>query len=87
MLDFSHFKSHWKMSINVLELSQPAPSGGPDGFTMQHVRDILAGAPNEKLKTAVTDFINVTLNGELSLPVREILFGGRLIALHKIDGE
>ena len=48
-------------------------SGGSDGFTAQNLGDILAGASDEKLKTTVTDFINAPLNGELPLPVREIL--------------
>ena len=58
-------------------------SDEPDGFTAQHLRDILDGPPDEQLKTAVTDFVNVILNGELPMPVREIFIGGRLIALEK----
>ena len=34
----------------------------------------LIGAPDEKLKAILTDFINILLNGELPLSVREILF-------------
>ena len=50
-------------------------SWGPDGLTAQHLRDILSGAPDEKLKAALTDFINILLNGELPLSVKEISFG------------
>ena len=32
------------------------------------------------------DFVNVVLQGDLPTEAREILFGGRLIALHKNDG-
>ena len=73
--------------IKCLGTFQAGTSGGPDGFTAQNVRDILAGAPDEKLKTTVSDFIKVTLNGELPQPVKEILFCGGLIALHKKDEE
>ena len=65
----------------------PASStDGTDGFTAQHLRDILAGALDEKLLNTVTNFVNVLLHGELSLPVSEIFFGGRLVALDKKDG-
>ena len=52
----------------------------------QHLGDILAGAPDEKLKTAVTDFVNVILNDELPMLVQYIFFGGRIIALEKKNG-
>ena len=72
--------------IKCLGTFPAVSSGGPDGFTAQHLRDILPGAPDEKLKTTVTDFVNVILNGELPMPVQEIFFAGRLIALEKKDG-
>ena len=61
-------------------------SGGPDGLTPQHLLDMIAGAPDEKLLEAVTDFTNVLLSGKLSTTIREVIFGGRLIALQKKDG-
>ena len=61
-------------------------TGAPDGFTAQHLRDILAGAPDQKLLNTVIDFVNVLLHGELPLPVSEIFFRGKLVALEKKDG-
>lgn len=61
-------------------------SGGPDGFTPQHLKDLLSGTADAELATALTDFINILLVGDLPLNVREIIFGARLIALQKKDG-
>ena len=41
---------------------------------------------DEKLKNALTDFVNMLFKGGLPLPVREIPYGGRLVALQKKDG-
>ena len=51
--------------------------------TAQYLSDILSGAPDKKLKTALTDFINILLNGELPLPVRETLDGVGLLHSRK----
>ena len=61
-------------------------SGRPDGLTLQHLLDMIAGAPDEKLLETLTAFTNVLLSGNLSTAIREIIFGGRLIALQKNDG-
>ena len=61
-------------------------SGGPDGMTPQHLLDMIAGASEEKLLEALTAFTNVLLSGKLYTTIREIIFGGRLIALQKKDG-
>ena len=61
-------------------------SSGSDGLTAQHLSDLLAGALDEQFKTNLTDFVNVVLQGDLPTEAREILFGGRLIALQKKDG-
>ena len=58
--------------------------GGPDGFTAQHFTDILNGAADDKLMTSLTDFVNLLIVGELPIEVRQILYGGRLIALKKM---
>ena len=58
-------------------------SGGPDDLTAQH---ILNGPADDKLRTALTDFANLLLVGDLPIEVRQILHGGRLIALQKKDG-
>jgi hypothetical protein len=61
-------------------------AGGPDGITPQHLQYMLAGAADEKLKNAITDFVNLLLEGNLPLAARQVIFGGRLIALQKKDG-
>ena len=88
---------HWQCEIPTVtslswrlhQMPQNIPagsSGGPDDITAQQLRDLLAGAPDERFMFAVTDFVNVLQNGELPLQVREIIFGGRLIALQQKDG-
>ena len=72
--------------IRCLKTFPAGSAGDANGLTAQHLRDILSGASDEKLKTALTDFINILLNGELPLPVREILFESRLIALQEKNG-
>ena len=54
-----------------------------DGLTAQHLTDILNSAADDKLRTALTDFVNLLLVGELPIEVRQSLYGGRLIALQK----
>ena len=64
----------------------PAGSAdGPDRLTAAHLSDMLSSATDNKLKDSLTDFVNLLLKGDLSVPVREILYGGRLIALQKRD--
>ena len=43
-------------------------------------------ATDDKLNNSLTDFVNLLLKGNLAVPVREKLYGGRLIALQKRDG-
>jgi len=47
---------------------------------------MLSGTADEKLENAITDFVNILLEGNLPLAARQIIFGGRLIALQKKDG-
>ena len=58
-------------------------SGGPDGLTAQHLRDMTDSAYGEILNAAVTDFVNLLLRGDLPRSICEIIFGGRMIALKK----
>ena len=60
-------------------------SGGPDGITPQHLQDMLSGEADEKLKNAITDFVNILLEGNSLLAARQIILGGRLIALQKTE--
>ena len=53
-------------------------------MTAQHLTDLLAGSPGEQLKTNLTDFVNIVLQGELPTQVNE--FEGRLIDFQKKDG-
>ena len=72
--------------VRNLKTFPAGSSGGPDSLTAQHLSDLLAEAPDEQFKTNLTDFVNVVLQGDLPTEAREILFGGRLIALQKKDG-
>ena len=47
---------------------------------------MLSSAADDRLKDSLTDFVNLLLKGDLPVPVREIVYGGRLIALQKKDG-
>ena len=85
-LRFSSLQVSSEDVIKTLRTFPAGSSGGPDGLTAQHVTDLLAGAPDEQLKTNLTDFVNIVLQGELPTLVNEILFGGRLIALQTKDG-
>ena len=69
-------------------LSFPSGSaGGPDGLRPQHLKDLLTLADtNDPLLEALTDFINLILEGRTPGEVRPILFGGSLTALNKKGG-
>ena len=69
-------------------LSFPAgSSGGPDGLTAQHLKDMVyAEGELGQLITSLTQFVNVLLKGNVPAEVTPIFFGGRLIALSKKDG-
>ena len=58
-------------------------SGGPDGITAQHIRDLLAGATDDSLQQALVDFVNLMLAGAFDAEVNAIIFCGRLVALAK----
>ena len=47
---------------------------------------MLSGIADDKLKYSLMDIVNLLFNGDLLVPVREILYEGRLIALQKRDG-
>ena len=44
---------------------------------------MLSSAADDRLKDSLTDFVNLLLKGDFPVPVREIVYGGRLIALQK----
>ena len=47
---------------------------------------MLSSAADDRLKDSLTNFVNLLLKGDLPVSVREIVYGGRLIALQKKDG-
>ena len=61
-------------------------SGGPDGVTPQHLRDLINSNADVMLLQTLTDFVNLLLSGSIPNDVKAIIFGGRLIALHKSSG-
>ena len=62
-------------------------SGGSDGLTLQHPIDLLAGDSDSRLLNALTDLINLMLAGKFDSEINTIIYGARLIALSKKDGE
>ena len=62
--------------LKILKTFLAGSSGGPDGITPQHLLDLVAGAPDEKLLAAITKFTNLLLSGNLPIKIREIIFGG-----------
>src|SRR6478609_10311348 len=62
-------------------------AGGPDGLRPQHLKDLLSSAGNEgPFLQAITDFINMLLEGRTPGRVRSIIFGASLLALTKRCG-
>ena len=65
-------------------------AGGPDGLRPQHLKDLLAtgidSGGTDALLEAITDFINMLLEGRVPVSVCPILFGGSLIAISKKSG-
>ena len=62
-------------------------SGGIDGFTPQHLKDLVGEAGSESPSVvALTGFVNTLLRGDCPEVIIPILFGGRLLALAKKDG-
>lgn len=72
--------------LKCLKTFPAGSSGGPDGLTPQHLKDIVCGTFDPELMSTLTDFINIILTGDIPSAVRRIFFGGRLIALQKKGG-
>jgi len=75
-----------KMVCNAIASFPAASSGGPDGFTPQHLKNLLSNTTDTGFVETITDFINLLLRGGLPKQVADILYGGRLITLGKKDG-
>ena len=65
-------------------------AGGPDGLRPQYLKDLLAtgigSGGTDALLGAITDFVNMLLEGRVPVSVCPILFGGSLIAISKKSG-
>ena len=70
----------------ALQTFPAGSSGGPDGITPQHLKDLMTDKTDNKLTVALRDFVNKQLAGEFPAEMNEILYGGRLMALQKKDG-
>ena len=51
------------------------------------VQDLLARASDDKLLSSITQLVNLMLAGSFPPDVNKIIFGSRLIALDKKEGE
>jgi len=76
------------MAIKKAIYSFPNGSaGGPDGLRPQHLKDLLLGAHDDHpLLLAITDLVNLQLEGLTPSSVRSTLFGASLLAISKKTG-
>jgi len=69
---------------------QSLPSGssaGPDGLRPHGLKDLITGIICEhQLLLAITDLLNIILEGKTPISVRRVLFGAKLLALTKKNG-
>jgi len=71
----------------ALQSFPPGSSGGCDGMTPQHIKDMVTiEGQTSPLLGAITSLTNMIVAGEVPELVRPYFFGGRLIALSKKDG-
>ena len=86
----SRIPCHIRPQASVADAVRSFPAGsagGPDGLRPQHLLDLLNNQESSAAFLAsLTDFINVLLRGECPKEMREIMFGGSLIALSKKSG-
>ena len=78
------------VATTILKEIRYFPAGssrGPDGLTPQHLKDLLGEGSDARLLEALTSVTNIMLAGELSQEINEVLYGERLLALKKKDGE
>jgi hypothetical protein len=62
-------------------------SAGPDGLRPQHLKDLLIGSADDSLLlVAVTDLVNLLLEGKAPPSVQGSLFGAKLQAIAKKNG-
>jgi hypothetical protein len=62
-------------------------SAGPDGLRPQHLKDLLIGSADDSLLlVAITDLVNLLLEGKAPPSVQGSLFGAKLLAIAKKNG-
>jgi len=64
----------------------PGSAGGRDGLRPQHLKDLIDRPGGSSLCEALTDFVNLVLQGGVPLEVRPFFFGASLIPFRKKDG-
>lgn len=73
--------------IKAIKSFPAGSSGGPDGFTPQHLLELVTcQSGGSALLSALTSFVNLVLDGGCPTAVRPVFFGARLIALEKKSG-
>jgi len=76
-----------KEEVSKAVSSFPAgSSGGPDGITPQHLKDLMAFGVDENIGQHLSDLANLLLKGGLPEEVNEVIYGANLLALSKKDG-
>ena len=70
---------------NALQIFPLGATGGPDDISAQHMKNLLAEAPDDKLLDSMTQFIKLMPAGSFSIAMNEINVCVRLIALEKND--
>jgi len=73
-----------ELTLKAVKSFPPGSSGGPDGLSPLHLRDLISADGDEgPLLLALSSLTNLIISGGVPLGVRPFLFGGRLIALNK----
>src|SRR6267154_6505836 len=76
-----------ELTLKAVKSFPPGSSGGPDGLSPLHLRDLISADGDEgPLLLALSSLTNLIISGGVPLGVRPFLFGGRLIALNKKGG-
>jgi hypothetical protein len=62
-------------------------SAGPDGLWPQHLKDLQIGSADDSLLlVAVTDLVNLLLEGKAPPSIQDLLFDAKLLAIAKKNG-
>ena len=83
---FTPFQASFSDVSKALRSFLLGSSGSPNGVTPQYLRDLMNNNADMMLLQTLTDFVNLLLSGSIPNDDKDIIFGGRLIALHKSSG-